>query len=221
MTSRKEWPVPTWKIVSANGGTTRDLLAETSLVCLKGFDRYPIYKKADISMWRGMAPFVLLMPAQNYVHRRELKKIWYLRLCLLERGFDIFKLNGVLTYVIEFEDGTQRSATIIPPVVEETIEDNGSRVMTINDGLHRCYLAGLQFSNVDVLGVRLHHTERLKYPYYAYPNASSWDGVEELDELPADYEKKLYRTTHHRDYYRDFDAVFGNMSTHRPRDKSS
>ena len=53
----------------------------------------------------------------------------------------------------------------LPPVIEESIERDGKKVLLINDGIHRVYAARKRGRKINVVLARNVPPE---YPYYAY-----------------------------------------------------
>ncbi|NHA69340.1 hypothetical protein [Phycicoccus flavus] len=109
------------------------------------------------------------------------------------------------------EDGT--TVTLLPPIVEESREPDGSTVLLVCDGLHRTYHAlshGLTLTAVVVRGA--------SHPYYAFPLPGGWDDVTVLDELPETHQKKVYRhPDNYKALFRDLGGVFPGVQTQRRR----
>lgn len=168
-----------------------------------------IYRDCLISLERISTDW--LYPTQRYVLIQELEKVRNLQWALKEQGYDIFYLNGFLEIWIEDRD---HPITLLPPVVEESIESNGSVVIIINDGMHRLYLARHQWVIPQVVYVRGIPKE---YPYYAYPNPKQWDNIEVIDELPPGYIKKWHRISDYHSLYRNFNSAFYSVGAPRGR----
>lgn len=145
-------------------------------------------------------------PAQYYVLRSELNKVSYIRSLILEKGIDIFSLDGYLKVWTDENDASV--VDILPPVIEESMTRTGDKVPIVCDGLHRVYLARKLESKINLIYVKDIPEE---YPYYAYPNKNGWDDVVEIDSLPHGYIKKDYRITSHRTLFRDFNSAFDNV----------
>ena len=77
-------------------------------------------------------------PLRNYILREELKKVRELKWSLADHGIDIFHLDGFVRLTLE---GFDEPVDLLPPVVEESIERDGSVHFLINDGMHRVYMA--------------------------------------------------------------------------------
>lgn len=146
-----------------------------------------------------------IAPAQRYVLAQEILKVRDLRWALREHGIDLFKLEG---YVTIWRDGFDDPIDVLPPVVEESIEADGSVVKILNDGLHRVYLARMERSPIQVAFVRGVPPE---YPYYAFPLVNGWNDVEIVQELPEGYIKKWHRIKNYKTLYRDFNTGFQNV----------
>ncbi len=189
-----------------------ELLARLRQTPLRGFGKVRPYADASIELARDSDP-ALLAPAQRYVLRPTIEKILELRAALLAHGVDLFDLDGGV-HIRTSEDPAE-SIPVIPPIVEESREPDGSSVLLINDGLHRVAAArsvGLPITVVRVRGVP---AER---PYYAYALAGGWSDVTELDELPDSYQKKEYRLPiGYKALFREFNAVLPGVQKERKK----
>ncbi len=166
-----------------------------------------IYKDVFISLEK--LNIDSLVPPQNYVLNEELVQKRELKYALAEQGYDLFNLNGFLEFWVE---GENEKRTLLPPVVEESIENDGSIMPIVNDGMHRVYLARIERKNPEVIYIR---GIPKRYPYYAYPISGGWDMVERVDHLPEGYVKKWHRIKDNKLLYRNFDSIFANCS--KPR----
>jgi len=112
------------------------------------------------------------------------------------------------------EDGAEEDYALYPPIVEESLEADGTLALVINDGMHRLYLARLEWVVPQVVYIRGVPKE---YPYYAYPRREGWAGLDLLAENPDPkvYLKKCHRTRDNKRLYRDFQAVFQNVGRSR------
>lgn len=146
-----------------------------------------------------------LCPPQNYILRRELKKVRELKWALEKHGVDLFALNGFVR--LRLEDYPE-PVDVLPPVVEESIERDGSVHLIVNDGMHRVYMALREWvvpQVVFIRGVPKH------LPYYAFPVPGSWNNLEERDDLPPGYLKKWHRISNYHALYRNFNSAFINV----------
>ncbi len=168
-----------------------------------------IYKDALITL--EFISTSCLYPTQRYVLIQELEKVRNLQWALREHGYDMFCLNGYLEIWLKGQDNP---ITLLPPVVEESIEKDGRVVALINDGMHRLYLARAQWVIPQVVFVRGVPKE---YPYYAYPNPDQWENIDILDELPPGYIKKWHRIYNYHSLYRDFNSAFSAVGAPRGR----
>lgn len=157
-----------------------------------------------------------LHPPQNYIWLQELRKVQELRWSLLAWDIDLFKLDGYVTYTVKLADGSQADFDVYPPIIEESIEADGSVALIINDGMHRVYLARLERLIPQVVFIR---GVPKAYPYYAYPRPEGWLGIDLLPENPDPqrYLKKCHRRRDNKRLYRDFQAVFHNVGRSRSR----
>ena len=180
---------------------------------LKQPDRL-IYEKALITL--ECIHTNCLHPPQNYIWLEELRKVQELRWSLAAQGVDLFRLNGYVTYTVRQKDGSDATYDVYPPIIEESIEADGSVALLINDGMHRVYLARLEWVVPQVVYVRGIPKE---YPYYAYPRPERWEGIDLLAENPDPkmYLKKCHRRRENKLLYRDFQAVFANVGRSRSR----
>ncbi len=162
-----------------------------------------IYRDAFISLEKVAVRS--LSPPQNYILRSELKKVRELKWALEEHQVDIFELNGFVR--LKFEEQGE-PVDLLPPVVEESIERDGSVHFIVNDGMHRVYMALREWVIPQVILVR---GVPKNLPYYAYPVPHGWDGIEERDDLPPGYLKKWHRIENYHALYRNFNSAFINV----------
>jgi len=169
------------------------------------------YKDASISV-ESLSP-EFLAPAQLYVLRPNLERQRQLKYELAKHNVDLFRLAGFVEMKVE---GSPSAIGMIPPVVEESVEANGRVVNLICDGIHRLFLARLEWVIPEVVFVR---GIDKRFPYYAYPNVRGWDDVpivETLsDERGEKILKKWHRVERHKALYRDFTGPFSNLSVPR------
>jgi hypothetical protein len=170
-----------------------------------------IYDTAFISL-ENIAPRHLA-PPQNYILKSELTKVRTLKWALEAHGIDLFHLNGFVQLTLE---GHEEPVDLLPPIVEESIERDGSFHLIINDGMHRVYMALREWIIPEVVLVR-GIPDAL--PYYAFPLPGGWDKVEELDELSAGYLKKWHRIANYHALYRNFNSAFSNVGGPREPNK--
>jgi len=178
---------------------------------LRGFDGARVYADATLELVESDPAD--LAPAQRYVLREGVEKILGLRAALLDRGIDVFALDGGLW--LRTGDSTEERIPVIPPVVEESREPDGRTVWLVNDGIHRVFAArslGLSINTVRIAGVPP------EYPYYALALPSGWAEVAELDELPDGFQKKAYRQPdNYKALFRDFNDVFPGVQKERKK----
>lgn len=173
-----------------------------------------IYEQALISLEQIHTDS--LAPPQNYLWLKELRKCQEMHWSLAEHGVDLFRLEGYVTYTVRLPDGSEATYDLYPPIVEESIEADGTMALLINDGMHRLYLARLEWVIPQVTYIR---GVPKAYPYYAYPRRQGWEGLDLLAENPDPqvYLKKCHRVRHNKRLYRDFQAVFANVGRSRSR----
>ncbi|MCG6552794.1 MAG: hypothetical protein L7F77_10735 [Candidatus Magnetominusculus sp. LBB02] len=191
------------KITSVRQFTAEDLIEK-----LKGLSMLPAleirpYTDAFISLETISTDY--LHPAQYYILQNELNKVRNLRWALREHKIDLFNLNG---YVKIQLDDSDEPIDVLPPVVEESIENNGKVVCLINDGMHRLFLSRLEWVIPQVVYVR---GVPKNLPYYAYPIPQGWEKVNIVESLPENTLKKWHRIENYKTLYRNFNSVFENV----------
>jgi len=178
-----------------------------NITMLKDSHNY-IYEHAFISIEKVNTD--CLVPPQNYVLNPELKNKLELKYAFEEADIDIFNLDGYVEFSLEGDDTIR---TLLPPVVEESIENDGMIIPIINDGMHRIYLARIEKKPIEVIFIR---GVSRNFPYYAYPVIGGWESVKAVDELTPGTIKKWHRIQDNKKLYRNFDSVFKCCS--KPRD---
>jgi hypothetical protein len=162
-----------------------------------------IYESAFISLEKVSVSS--LSPPQNYILRPELTKVRELKWALQEHGVDIFELDGFVRMTIENFD---EPVDLLPPIVEESIEKDGTVHFIVNDGMHRVYMAMREWVIPQVVLVR---GLPKHLPYYAFPVPGGWGKIEERDDLPEGYLKKWHRIPNYHSLYRNFNSAFSNV----------
>jgi len=188
---------------------SEDLIERLGRVTMLERPEVYVYERASISL-EEMA-MDCLYPAQRYVLVQELLKVRQLKWELARHGYDLFRLQG---YVKLWLAGEDRPIDLLPPVVEESIERNGRVVNIINDGMHRLYLAYLEWATPQVVFVRGVPKD---LPYYAFPSPTQWQGIELVESLPEGYIKKWHRIPQYHTLYRNFNSAFDNVGAPRGR----
>jgi hypothetical protein len=188
-----------------------ELLARLKRTRLRGHGQPEIYAAAELELVRQADP-ESLVPAQRYVLLPDLNSILSLYEQFERLGIDIFDLRGGLLFWRDQEEGP---IPLIPPMIEESAEPDGRRVLLINDGIHRVYCARKLGKRINVVVARGVPPE---YPYYAYALPDGWAGVTELAELPDGFQKKEYRDPlNYKALFRDFNAVLPGVQKQRKR----
>jgi hypothetical protein len=188
-----------------------ELLNRIRRTPLIGFDQALVYAQSSMSLEVGVDPNELV-PAQRYVLHDGIETVLELREALLVHGVDIFALGGGLW--VRTEDNPEDKIPVIPPIIEESEEPGGRRVLLINDGQHRVYAARQMGLPISVVVVREVPTE---LPYYALALAD-WSDVVELKELPDGFQKKTYRVpANYKALFRNFNAVLPGVQAQRKR----
>lgn len=173
---------------------------------LKAPDAYP-YKEASIELRK--VSFKQVVPAQRYVLEDGLRKVQNLEWELTARGVDLYAMNG---YVTIWTDQTgDMPIDVLPPIIEHSVEPNGESVNIINDGMHRMYVARLEWLLPEVVFIQGVPKD---YPYYAYPIPDGdWSQVTILpgSHIPHGVIKKWHRIADNKKLYRYFDSAFNNV----------
>lgn len=181
-----------------------ELIHHLRLVTMLEAPQHRPYEAAYISIERFRTDHI--WPSQGYILRSEFEKVRALRWALREHGRDMFAMNGYLTIWI---DGEDESIDLLPPIIEESIEEDGSLIPLINDGMHRMYLAWREWVVPQVVYIRGVPKE---FPYYAYPLRGGWQEIKLLEDCEdLGILKKFHRTKSNKRLYRDFNSAFQNV----------
>lgn len=204
--------MPDLSLLSVEPFDRESLLAALRRTPLRGFDKALVYQSASLQIAPALDPETLV-PAQRYVLTPTIDRLIELREALLAHGIDLLALDGGAW--VRTSEHPDEQIPVVPPIVEESIEPDGSRVLLINDGLHRVAAAralGLPISVVLVRDVAPEH------PYYAYALPRGWSEVQQLQALPDVYEKKTYRLPdNYKSLFREFNAVLPGVQKQRKR----
>lgn len=186
-------------------GTLLDRLRDVRLV---GYPEVRPYADAQLTIEHAVATD-RLAPTQRYLLTPSLRNVETLRASLLDVGVDILALGAGY----ELETADHLLLSVLPPIVEESVEQNGQTYWIINDGQHRVYAARQTSLPITVVVARGVDPE---FPYYAYPLADGWSDVQVFDELPDGFLKKHYRQPEgYQRLYRDFEAAFPGVQPRR------
>lgn len=196
------------RIISLERFPSDILIEKLRLVTMLKAPDVRVYERAFISLER--VAVAALAPPQNYILRPEFVKVRELKWALEEHGIDLFRLDGFVRMRIE---GAAEPVDLLPPIVEESIEADGSVHFIVNDGMHRVYMALREWVIPQVCLIRGVPKE---LPYYAFPVPGGWSSVEERDDLPKGYLKKWHRIANYHALYRNFNSAFMNVGGPRP-----
>jgi hypothetical protein len=190
-----------------------DLLKRLQRTRLRGFDRAEVYRDATLEIIETDP--ATLTPAQRYVLQDGVQAILNVADAFEPLGIDIFALRGALLFWPQGSDpDNDPPIPFLPPVIEESIERDGTKVLLINDGIHRVYAARRRGRKINVVLARNVPAE---YPYYAYALPEGWAQVDELQELQEGYQKKEYRNPeNYKALFRDFNEIFEGVQKQRP-----
>lgn len=191
--------------------------SEELLSCLR---RVPLLKQPQVFVYEKALVSLELIhtdsihPTQNYIWLQELRKTQQLRWSLAAWDVDLFRMDGYVTYTVRLPEGEEVTYDLYPPIVEESVEPDGTVALLINDGMHRLYLARLEWVIPQVTYIRGIPKE---YPYYAFPRVQGWEGLDILayNPDPQTYLKKCHRVRDNKRLFRDFQAVFHNVGRNR------
>ena len=190
-----------------------ELLARLKKTRLRGFDRAEVYRDATLEI--AEVDTGELVPAQRYVLADGVQTILDIADSFAPLGIDVFELKGALFFWPEGSDADEAPIPFLPPVIEESTEADGRKVLLINDGIHRVYAARKRGRRLNVVIARNVPRE---YPYYAYALPEGWTQVEELIELSEGYQKKAYRNPeNYKALFRDFNEIFEGIQKQRPK----
>lgn len=178
-------------------------LKQTQLI---GHGQPLVYAQTHLELRQQVDPD-LLIPTQRYVLKQIVGTLENIYHQLLKQGVDIFALTGAIT----FQTG-QSSVPLTPPIIEESVEADGRKVLLISDGMHRVYTARKLKKRINVVLVSNVPKE---YPYYAYPLQQGWQEVEELETLRKDFQKKTYREEDYKALFRNYNALFPGIQEKR------
>lgn len=162
-----------------------------------------------------------LTPPQNYLLSSALTNIFDLEDAFIQYErenqdyyFDIFDFGGgFLEYEALEHVGISNLKTLLPPIIEESIEADGSVKLIICDGMHRVYASIIK--NLDKINCIYIRGINRRCPYYAYPVVGGWSGVKIIEKLEPGLIKKFHRIKNNKKLYRNFDSVFTNCSSPR------
>jgi hypothetical protein len=197
------------KIRSYRSIPESEFLSRLRRTRLRGHGQPYLYENASLEILEAVDP-ARLAPAQRYVLRADCATVEALHRAFLEESIDIFALQGAIFFTPKGQD---EEIPCTPPIVEESLEPDGRRLLLINDGIHRVYAAKKLGLPINIALVRQVPPE---YPYYALALTNGWDDVEELDELPDNYLKKTYRDPEgYKSLFRDFNEVFPGVQKQR------
>ena len=191
------------KIVRLEKHSPEELLERLARVTMLTNPERLVYSKSYSSLEKIRTEF--LSPPQAYVLSGEILKVRNLRWQLAEHGVDLFCLDGYVTIYLE---DSPEPVDVLPPVVEESVERDGSVHNIVCDGMHRIFLARLEMVIPQVVFIRGLSRDT---PYYAFPVPGGWGAVDLRDDLPQGYIKKWHRISQYKTLYRDFNSAFTNV----------
>lgn len=190
-----------------------ELLARLKKTRLRGFDRAEVYRDAKLEI--AEIDTGDLVPAQRYVLADGVQTILDIADAFAPLGIDVFQLRGALFFWPGGADTDSSPIPFLPPIIEESIEGDGRKVLLINDGIHRVFAARKRGRTLNVVIARNVPPE---FPYYAYALPDGWKQVEELSELTEGYQKKAYRNPeNYKALFRDFNEIFEGVQKQRPK----
>jgi len=173
---------------------------------------YP-YLDANIQLVKIRTEFLSL--PQTYILQENIQRIRELKYLLGKMGYNIHELNGYIVFTVE--DKTQpdgvKAYTLMPTVVELSIEADSSPHFLINDGMHRITDAHISHTIPQMILI-----SGVKYPYYAYPIRGGFNDVQLREDIPEGFIKKWHRYYPKEEYtklYRRFESAFENVGDQR------
>jgi hypothetical protein len=196
-----------FKITKVDEHSYEELVSRLREVAMLKEPSVKPYAEANIEL--KSRPYSLFRPAQRYVLSDELLKVQHLEWELLNFGHHPLSLEGYLTIWTDYSD---EPCDLLPPIIENITEFDGSQILVVNDGMHRLFVGRQEWRIPKVVII-----DQLpaQYPYYAYPipGTDPWEQVEILPghTIPADYIKKWHRTADNKKLYRNFNSAFQNV----------
>ncbi len=190
------------RLIKVEKHSKEELFEKLRKVSLMQNPEQLIYQDCTISLVKLHTDF--LVPPQAYVLGQEVQKIRELRWALQEHGVDLFELEGYVT--IWREDADSEPIDVMPAIIEESFEANGSLQPLICDGMHRMFVARLEGVMPQVAYIR-----GIPLPYYAYPWPGGWSEVILREDLPSGFIKKWHRIADYKKLYRNFNSAFQNV----------
>jgi hypothetical protein len=161
-------------------------------------------------LWHSTISLEDIWFAQYYILREQLLKLRELKWRLEENGIDFFNLDGFVRMTL---DNMPSIVDLLPPVIEETITKSGRVINVINDGMHRLYIANLEWTIPRVIYIRGIPKELY---YYSHPIPyQDWSKVEILKSISPNFLKKWHRTEQNKKLFRNFNSQFENVGTSR------
>lgn len=200
------------KIIEYRLVSQAELLARLKKTRLKGFDGFEIYRTASLQLVEGIQTD-LLTPPQRYVLNGGVDVILELSKLFGAKGIDIFSLTGALLFWTDGMSLNEDPIPFLPPIIEDSIERNGKKVLIVSDGMHRVCAARKLKKRINVV-----HASNISpnYPYYAYGFQGGWENIDWFDELPDDYQKKDYRNPDgYKQLFRLYNGVFPGVQAER------
>lgn len=197
------------KIVDVKCHGVNELIEKMRRVSMLTDPEVFIYRESFISLEKIRVE--LMSPPQSYILASELQKVRNLRWQLREYGVELFCLDG---YVTIYLDGVEEPVDVLPPVVEESVEQDGTVHNIICDGMHRVSLARMEWFIPQVVFIRGIPKDK---PYYAYPVPGGWTQVVVREDLPEGFIKKWHRIKEYKTLYRNFNSSFINVGGPRGR----
>ncbi|MCX6703256.1 MAG: hypothetical protein NTV02_01015 [Candidatus Zambryskibacteria bacterium] len=191
-----------------------EFLARLKETRLKGFGQPLVYKNSALVIKEQVNPDVLV-PAQLYVLKGQVKIVLDLADAFEHRGVNVFALTGALLFWLGGSDPDKDPPIpFLPPVIEESREPDGRVVQLINDGMHRIAAARRLGRNINIVHISNVPQE---YPYYAYALEGGFSQVTEIDEITEGFKKKNYRDPeNYKALFRVFTGVFPGVQADRP-----
>ncbi|KJS68503.1 MAG: hypothetical protein JL50_04195 [Peptococcaceae bacterium BICA1-7] len=197
------------KILKVERHSVDELLQRMRRVSMLTHPDIFVYRDSFISLECIRAE--LLSPPQSYILAGELQKVRNLRWQLKDFGVELFRLDGYVSIYLEGED---EPVDVLPPVVEESVEVDGTIHSIICDGMHRVSLSRMEWAIPQVVFIRGIPSDK---PYYAYPVPGGWSQVTLREDLPDGFIKKWHRIKEYKTLYRNFNSAFNNVGGPRGR----
>ena len=188
------------EILKIETHSEQELISRLRNVTLLNQPNKKPYEFAEIGIYAENPKYSL--PCQRYVLLKQLKTIRQIKEALTKCNIDLLEVGYV---TLTTSEGT---FDFLPPILQKwthhPLKLPNQFPFVINDGLHRCFIAKLEYQKLTCVFI-----SNPSSPYYAYPN--SWEDIKIIEpgeKMPAF--KKWHIQTDYKKLYVDFNSGFDN-----------